>query len=66
MKDFLLCENREYSRNRKRITTAKIEIETILQRKSLFVSVIETKAEEPLILDKVLTVLIPHLKKKEG
>lgn len=51
----------------KRVATAKSEIETILQRKSLFVSVIEvTEAGEALVLDEVRAVLTSHLTKKGG
>jgi len=48
-----------------RITTAKIEIETILQQRSLFTSVIEvTETGEALVLNQVLEVLTSHLTKK--
>jgi len=50
-----------------RVAIAKSEIKTILQRRSLFVSVIEViEAEEALVLDKVLTILTPYLIKKGG
>jgi len=51
----------------KRVTMAKSEIETILQRRSLFASVIEvTEARESSVLDEVCAVLTPHLTKKGG
>lgn len=51
----------------KRVATAKGEIETILQRRSLFTSVIEiTEAGESSVLDEILAVLKPHLTKKGG
>lgn len=51
----------------KRVATAESEIKTILQQRSLFVSVIEvTEAGEVLVLDQVLTVLTSHLTKKGG
>ncbi|MFA6258053.1 MAG: hypothetical protein WC671_03565 [Candidatus Paceibacterota bacterium] len=50
---------------KKRVATATSEIETILQRKSLFASVIEvTEAGESLVLDKVHAVLKPQLENK--
>lgn len=51
----------------KRVATAESEIETILQRRSLFTSVIEvTEAGESLVLNQVLAVLTSHLTKKGG
>ena len=51
----------------KRVATAKSEIETILQQRSLFVSVIEvTEAGEAFVLNEVLAVLTSHLTKKGG
>ncbi len=51
----------------KRVATAKSEIETILQQRSLFTSVIEvTEAGEALVLDEVRAVLTSHLTKKGG
>jgi guanylate kinase len=50
-----------------RITSAQIEIETILRQKALFAAVIEVaKDSEVFVFGRVLTVLTPHLKKKEG
>jgi len=51
----------------KRVATAKSEIETILQWRSLFASVIEvTEARESSMMDEVRAVLTPHLTRKEG
>ena len=51
----------------KRVAMAENEIETILQRRSLFISVIEvTEAGESLVLNQVLAVLTSHLTKKGG
>lgn len=51
----------------KRVTTAESETKTILQRSSLFTSVIEvTEAGESRVLDAVLEVLASHLTKKGG
>jgi len=51
----------------KRVATAQSEIETILQRRSLFASVIKiTEAGESSVLDEILAVLKPHLTKKGG
>lgn len=51
----------------KRVTTAESEIKTILQRSSLFTSVIEiTEVGESRVLDAVLAVLASHLTKKGG
>lgn len=48
----------------KRVTTAEIEIKTILRQKSLFTSVIEiAEAKEHLVLDEVLATLTPYLQK---
>lgn len=48
-----------------RITIAKIEIETILLQRAMFTSVIEvTETGEASVLNQVLEVLKPHLKKK--
>lgn len=51
----------------KRVTTAESEIKSIIQRSSLFTSVIEvTEAGESRVLDAVLAVLTPYLTKKGG
>lgn len=51
----------------KRVAIAESEIETILQRRSLFASVIEvTEAGKALVLNQVLAALTPHLAKKGG
>lgn len=51
----------------KRVTTAESEIKTILQRSSLFTSVIEvTEAGESRVLNAVLAVLASHLTNKGG
>lgn len=50
----------------KRVTTAKSEVEKILQQRSLFTSVIEvTEVGESLVLDEVRAVLTSHLTRKE-
>jgi len=50
-----------------RVATAKSEIETILQRRSLLASVIEiTEVRESSVLDEVLAILTPHLTTKGG
>ena len=49
----------------RRVATARSEIETILQLRSTFASVIEVdKANEDQILNKVCVILAPHLSKK--
>lgn len=51
----------------KRVAMAESEIVTILQRRSLFTSVIEvTEAGESLVLKQVLAILASHLTKKGG
>lgn len=48
----------------RRVAAAEIEIKTILQRRSLYTSVIEiTEAKERMVFDKVLATLTPHLQK---
>lgn len=49
-----------------RIAVAKVEIETILQHKSLFAAIIEvTEASESSVFDIVLTVLTPYLPERK-
>ncbi len=51
----------------KRVATAESEIETILQRRSLFTSVIEvTEAGESLVVEEVSAVLKSQLERKGG
>lgn len=51
----------------KRVTKAKSEIETILQHRSLYASVIEiTEAEEDQVFDKVHAILQSQIKPKGG
>lgn len=51
----------------KRVTKAKSEIETILQHRSLYASVIEiTEAEEDQVFDKVHSILQSQIKPKGG